>query len=64
LAAYYNLNFALLYHHKISVDEFENMIPWEKDLYVGMITKKVEEENEKIKLKQSANRAARKRGRS
>lgn len=53
-----------MYHHKISVDEFENMIPWEKDLYVGMITKKVEEENEKIKLKQSANRAARKRGRS
>ena len=37
-------------HHKYSLTELENMIPWEKSVYVGMLMKYLEEENEKIKL--------------
>jgi hypothetical protein len=37
------------------------MVPWEKDLYVSMLSNKVEEENDKLKLEESARRAARKR---
>lgn len=36
-------------HHKYSLTELENMIPWEKDIYVNMLVRYLEEENEKIK---------------
>jgi hypothetical protein len=52
----------LLHHHKIPLNTFDELIPWEKDVYVGMLSAKVEEENEKMKLNNAANRVARKRG--
>ena len=36
-------------HHKYSLTELENMIPWEKDIYVNMLIRYLEEENEKVK---------------
>jgi hypothetical protein len=36
-------------HHKYSLTELENMIPWEKDIYVNMLIRYLEEENEKIR---------------
>jgi len=39
-------------HHKYSLFELENMLPWERDIYVAMLIQYVEEENEKIKQKQ------------
>jgi hypothetical protein len=36
-------------HHKYSLAELENMIPWERDIYVLMLVQHVEAENEKIK---------------
>ena len=39
----------------------DDMIPFEKDLYVGMLVNKVEEENEKMKLKEMQDRSNRKR---
>jgi len=38
-------------HHKYSLTELENMIPWERDVYVGMLIQYIEEENQKIKQK-------------
>jgi hypothetical protein len=43
-------------HHKYSLTELENMIPWERDVYVAMLVQYIEEENEKIKQQQSAKR--------
>jgi hypothetical protein len=40
-------------HHKYSLIELENMIPWERDIYVAMLIQYIEQENEKIKQKQS-----------
>jgi hypothetical protein len=40
-------------HHKYSLTELENMIPWERDVYVGMLIQYVEEENNKLKQKQN-----------
>lgn len=37
---------------------FDDMAPWEKGAYIAMLTNKIEEENEKEKMKQSARRAA------
>ena len=41
-------------HHKYSLTELENMLPWERDIYVAMLIQYIEEENEKIKQQQAA----------
>ena len=41
-------------HHKYSLFELENMIPWEREIYVAMLIQYVEEENEKIKQRQNS----------
>jgi hypothetical protein len=38
-------------HHKYSLFELENMIPWERDIYVTLLMQYIEEENQKIKQK-------------
>jgi len=40
-------------HHKYSLTELEQMIPWEREIYLTMLMKYIREENEKIKLRQS-----------
>ena len=44
LVGYYQLNFALMQYHKYSLTEIENMIPWERDVYVTMLHNHLEEE--------------------
>jgi hypothetical protein len=39
-------------HHKYSLTELENMLPWERDIYVTMLIQYIEQENEKIKQRQ------------
>lgn len=39
-------------HHKYSLTELESMLPWEREIYVAMLIKFVEDENNKIKEKQ------------
>jgi len=34
-------------HHKYSVTEIENMLPWERDIYVNMLINYIKEENER-----------------
>ena len=45
----FNNNFAMMQHHKYSLSEIENMIPWEKDVYTALLVQWVAEENERIK---------------
>ena len=49
LGNHYKTNFALIQHHKYSLTELENMMPWERDVYVNMLIQHLEEENEKMK---------------
>lgn len=42
-------NFALMQHHKYSLTELENMIPWEREIYMGLLLKHIKEENERLK---------------
>ena len=39
-------------HHKYSLTELENMMPWERDIYVSLLIAYIEEENQKIREKQ------------
>ncbi len=49
LESYFKLNFALMQHHKYSLTEIENMIPWERDIYLGLLNQYIEDENLKAK---------------
>ena len=44
LENYFRLNFAMMQYHKYSLTEIENMIPWERDIYVGLLHAHLEEE--------------------
>ena len=48
LESYYKVNFSLIQHHKYSLTEIENMMPWERDIYLAMLNQYVEEENSRI----------------
>ena len=39
----------MIQHHKWSLTEIEDMLPYERDIYVTMLTNWVKEENEKMK---------------
>lgn len=44
---HYKTNFALMQHHKYNLSDIENMIPWERYLYVDLLKehiKRVEEQ--------------------
>jgi hypothetical protein len=51
LESYYQTNFALMQHHKYSLTELENMMPWEREVYVSLLQSYIEEEN--LKAQQS-----------
>jgi|TARA_S200000501_G_scaffold81359_1_gene73303 hypothetical protein len=53
LESYFKLNFALMQHHKYSLTEIENMMPWERDIYLGLLNQYIEEENLKAKQQQA-----------
>ena len=40
-------------HHKYSLTELENMVPWERDIYVGILNEHIREENERLKQQQN-----------
>jgi len=35
-------------HHNYSLSDLENMIPWEREIYVQMLIDHIKEENRKI----------------
>jgi len=53
LENYYKTNFALMQHHKYSLTELENMIPWERDVYVNLLIAHIQEEERRQKAEES-----------
>lgn len=50
LKNYFETNFTLMHHHKYSLTELDNMIPWEKKIYVSMLVQLIQEQNEQMKM--------------
>ena len=46
LENYYKTNFGMMQHHNYSLTELENMIPWEREVYVQLLMKHLEEEEQ------------------
>ena len=55
LENYFRLNFAMMQYHKYSLTEIENMMPWERDVYVGLLQAHLEEERLKEQQRQVSN---------
>ena len=43
-------------HHKYSLTEIENMMPWEREIYVGLLQQYIKEEKEKLRREKMQNR--------
>ena len=54
LMNYYEVNFSLMQYHKYSLSEIENMIPWERELYVKMLLAYLEKREEEIRAAHGA----------
>ena len=39
----------MMQHHYYSLTELDNMIPWEREIYVSLLIKHIQEENERIR---------------
>lgn len=46
----------MMQHHKYSLTELDNLIPFEKEIYVNLLVSYIKEENEKIRDQQAHSR--------
>jgi hypothetical protein len=46
----------MMQHHKYSLAELENMIPFEREIYSGLLQQHIREENERIERENQANK--------
>ena len=42
-------------HHKYSLTELENMIPWEREIYIGLLMQYLKEEEERMEKEKMKN---------
>ena len=58
LKNYFNCNFSLIQHHKWSLSDIENMLPWERQSYITMLLNWLKDEKERIQQQQLAQKSA------
>ena len=46
-------------HHKYSLSELEDMIPWERNIYISLLVDYLKKEKERLELQQQMQRARR-----
>ena len=56
LVNHYKTNFAMMQHHGYSLSELDNMMPWEREIYVTLLGDYIKEENERLAREQRKNR--------
>lgn len=56
---FYKTNFALIQHHKYSLAELENMIPWEKYVYLDLLSEFIKKQEQDRRDREAAMRAKR-----
>lgn len=53
LGEYYRTNFGLMQHHKYSLQELDNLIPWEREIYINLLLQYLKQKEDEIKQKQN-----------
>ena len=53
LENFYIVNFDMVYEHKLTTfTELDNMLPFEREIYMHLLNERIEEKNKKTKQKQ------------
>ena len=47
----------MMQHHKYSLSELEDMMPWELEIYIGLLIQHLEEEKEEHEKQERKNRS-------
>lgn len=50
------MNFSLMQHHQYSLSELEDMIPWEREIYTGLLAEYIKKENERVERDNNKNK--------
>jgi hypothetical protein len=45
------MNFALMQYHKYTLEDIENMIPFEREIYIAMLVQYLDEEKQRLENK-------------
>ena len=53
---YYEHTFSLIDNFKWSLSDFENLLPWERDIYIAKLEKQLEEEKREMEKQEQQNR--------
>lgn len=61
LMNYFKTNFALMQHHKYSLTELENMIPWERVIYIELLKTYLKEQEQQMRDQAATFKKAQKR---
>jgi len=48
-------------HHKYSLTELEDMLPFERDIYITLLAAHIKEENDRMREEQSRMKSSRRR---
>jgi hypothetical protein len=54
---YYQTNFSMMQHHHYSLTELEEMMPWEREIYIGLLVKHLEQERIEHEKQERKNRS-------
>jgi len=46
----------MMQHHKYSLTELDNMMPWEREIYVGLLMEWIEEEKKRLEQEKIKNK--------
>lgn len=57
LLNHFKTNFALMQHHKYSLYDLENMISWERYIYIDLLKQYIKEEEDRIKDQKAMQKA-------
>ena len=47
----------MMQHHKYSLTELEDMIPFEREIYLGLLEKHIRDENDRVERENQKNRS-------
>jgi hypothetical protein len=61
LENFYKTNFSLIQHHKYSINDLENMIPWERHVYIDLLKAFLKDQEERQRDRAAQQRASRRR---
>lgn len=61
LMNYFKTNFSLMQHHKYSLSDIENMMPWEKFVYIDLLKQYIKAQDELARDQAAARKIQNKR---